>query len=190
MADKAKVALLVLDCQTGLADAAFATSAIAQVVRALEAAREHKLNVFFSMVGFRPGAPEVADSNPVFLEAKQKVLFELGTSKVLPRLTPLLNEPIVVKSRFGAFAGTDLGRMIHAQGITELVLTGVSTSGVVLSAFCTQADEDFSLKVLSDACADPKQTLHDELMADLFPRSAEVLNTDDWIASLATLEQA
>ena len=39
------------------------------------------------------------------------------------------------------------------------------------------ADEDYSLTILSDACADPEASLHEELMTNLFPRSATVLSS-------------
>ena len=181
-----KTALLVLDFQTGLADAPFAKGAVAQASVALQAARKHALPVYFSKSGFRAGYPEVAESNPVFLQAKQKQLFQIGSSNILPELTPLGHEPVVIKSRFSAFTGTDLSRMLRAGGIEELVIAGVSTSGVVLSAFCTTADEDYRLIVLADACADPKQALHNELMANLFPRSAKVVVTKDWVTSLGS----
>jgi nicotinamidase-related amidase len=65
-----------------------------------------------------------------------------------------------------------------------LVMAGVTTSGVILSTFTLAADEDYTITILSEACADPKASLHEELMTNLFPRSATVLTVDQWIASL------
>jgi hypothetical protein len=58
--------------------------------------------------------------------------------------------------------------------------------GVFLSTFTLAADEDYSITILSDARADPKAGLHEELMTNLFPRSATVLTVDQWIASVPT----
>jgi hypothetical protein len=55
---------------------------------------------------------------------------------------------------------------------------------VILSTFTLAADDDYSITILSDACADPKASLHEGLMTNLFPRSATVLTVDQWIASL------
>jgi hypothetical protein len=63
-------------------------------------------------------------------------------------------------------------------------MAGVVTSGVILSTFTMAADEDYSITILSDACADPKASLHEELMPNLFPGPATVLTIDQWIASL------
>ena len=134
MPDTVRVALLVLDFQTGVADAVFAKQAVAKAAKALQAARVHRLPVFFSKIGFRPGYPEVADANQIFAEAKKKQLLQIGSSEILRELAPSDTEAVVTKSRFDAFAGTDLSRMLRADRIEELVLTGLSTSGVVLSA--------------------------------------------------------
>lgn len=56
--------------------------------------------------------------------------------------------------------------------------------GVFLSTFALAADEDYGITILSDACADPKSSLHEELTTNLFPRSAEVLTVDQWIVAL------
>jgi hypothetical protein len=59
-----------------------------------------------------------------------------------------------------------------------------STSDLILSTFTPAADEDYSITILSDACADPKASLREELMTNLFPRAANVLTVDQWISSL------
>jgi nicotinamidase-related amidase len=40
--------------------------------------------------------------------------------------------------------------------VRHLVMAGVATSGVVLSTFTLATDEDYTITILSDACADPK----------------------------------
>jgi nicotinamidase-related amidase len=79
--------------------------------------------------------------------------------------------------------------VLRSGGIKHLVMAGLSTSGVILSTFTLAADEDYSMTILSDACADPKTSLHEELMTNLFPRSANVLTVDQWIASLPAKAQ-
>jgi isochorismate hydrolase len=66
----------------------------------------------------------------------------------------------------------------------QLMRARISLALGILSTFTLAADEDYNMTILSDACADPKASLHAELMTNLFPRSAEVLTVDQWIASL------
>ena len=83
-------------------------------------------------------------------------------------------------------AAMTLKEVLSSGGIKHLVMAGVATSSVILSTFTLGADEDYSITILSAACADTKASLHEELMTNLFPRSAKVLTVDQWIASLPT----
>ena len=113
-----------------------------------------------------------------------KNLFPPDESKLISILQPGHDEIVVDKDRFCAFSGNDLKEVLRSGGIKHLVMAGVATSGVILSTFTLAADEDYSITILSDACADPMASLHQELMTNLFPRSATVLTVDQWIASL------
>lgn len=97
-------------------------------------------------------------------------------SKLISILRPGHDEIVVDKDRFCAFSGNDLKEVLHSGDIKYLVMAGVWTSGVILSTFTLAADEDYSITILSDACADRKASLHEELMTNLFPCSATVLN--------------
>jgi hypothetical protein len=49
-----------------------------------------------------------------------------------------------------------------------LAAGGLESHRVILSTFTLAADEDYSMTILSDACADPKTSLHEELMPTCF----------------------
>jgi nicotinamidase-related amidase len=84
-----------------------------------------------------------------------------------------------------AFAGSDLGVVLRAGAVEELVLCGIATSGVVLSTLRAAADLDYGLTVLRDACADGDPEVHRVLMDRVFPRQAEVVDVAGWAAALA-----
>lgn len=176
-------ALLILDFQVGIGDQPYAKTAAQRAAAALNAGRAAGLPVVFSKVNFRAGYRDVADSNKAFALIKMKKLFPPGTSKLISIRQPGHDEIVVDKDRFCAFSGNDLKEVLRSTGIKHLVMAGVATSGVILSTFTLAADEDYSITILSDACADPKPSLHEELMTNLFPRSATVLTVDQWIAS-------
>jgi nicotinamidase-related amidase len=91
---------------------------------------------------------------------------------------------VVTKRRVSAFAGSDLEVILRGLRIDHLVLTGIATSGVVLSTLREASDKDYRISVLSDACADRDSEVHNVLMGKVFPRQAEVLTTADWVAGL------
>jgi nicotinamidase-related amidase len=64
-----------------------------------------------------------------------------------------------------------------AAGVDHLVLSGVSTSGVVLSTLRLAADLDYRLTVLCDCCADRDEEVHRVLMERVFPSRAAVMGS-------------
>ena len=70
--------------------------------------------------------------------------------------------------------------MLRAQDISHIVLTGVATSGVVLSTIREAADKDYHITVLSDCCADADEEVHRVLTTKVFPRQTEVMTAEEW----------
>ncbi len=97
---------------------------------------------------------------------------------------PRTDEPIVIKFRVSAFDDSNLEIIIRSRQIVTLVLSGISTSGVVLSTLREAADKDYGLIVLSDVCLDADLEVHRWLMEKVFPRQADVLTVDEWMATL------
>jgi nicotinamidase-related amidase len=68
---------------------------------------------------------------------------------------------------------------LRDRGLTTLILSGISTSGVVLSTVRDAHDRDFQVLVLADGCADRDPEVHDFLMAKVFPRQADVVRIEE-----------
>jgi nicotinamidase-related amidase len=103
-----------------------------------------------------------------------------------PSIDPKPTEMVITKRRVSAFAGSDLEVILRGHKIDHLVLTGIATSGVVLSTLRQAADMDYRISVLSDACADRDPEVHSVLLNKVFPRQAEVLTVDQWTAGLGS----
>ncbi|CAM3553875.1 cysteine hydrolase family protein [Flavobacterium chungbukense] len=63
-----------------------------------------------------------------------------------------------------------------------LPLTGIATSGVVLSTIREASDKDYVLTVLSDCCADGDEEVHQILTTKVFQMQAEVISLKQWIS--------
>jgi nicotinamidase-related amidase len=148
--------------------------------------------VIHVVVGFRPGYPEVSARNLSFSGIKQSGRFAAGdpTAAIHERLAPLADEVIVTKHRVSAFAGTDLDMILRATGIDTLVLTGIATSGVVLSTLRHAADADYRLVVVEDCCSDRDPEVHRVLMDKVFPRQATVVSAQVAKTALAQADSA
>ncbi|WP_432991543.1 cysteine hydrolase family protein [Dactylosporangium sp. CA-233914] len=85
-----------------------------------------------------------------------------------------------VQRRVSAFAGSDLDLLPRSRGVEHLVLTGIATSGVVLSTLRQAADLDYGLTVLADGCLDNDEEVHRMLTRKIFPRQADVVAVAGW----------
>jgi nicotinamidase-related amidase len=133
-------------------------------------------------VGFRPGAPEISARNKIFKEVATRMGGQ--PNEIHPDVAPAPGDIVVTKRRVSAFAGSDLEVVLRAQGLDHLILTGIATSGVVLSTLRQAADLDYRLTVLSDCCHDNDPEVHRVLLEKVFPRQATVTTSELFPQSL------
>lgn len=163
--------------------ASYDTAALVPRVKGvIAAARKASIPVIFVVVGFRPGHPEISPANRGFSALKQSG--RLVNPRVLAVLEPLPEEPVTVKKRVSAFAGSDLEVLLRGCGAKHLILCGISTSGVVLSTVRAAADMDFELTIVADCCADGDAEVHDLLLHKVLPRQARVVDAATIIGEL------
>lgn len=130
-------------------------------------AREEGVMVGYVRVGFSPDYRECPPNSPVFSRARDNGLFKLGGwgTEVYEDFAPQLGDADIVKHRVSPFYGTSLLPLLSAKGIKRLVLSGVSTNGVVQAAAREGHDRDFECVVLEDCCAGATDEEHDYALA-------------------------
>ena len=183
MGESENQVLLVMDIQPGIIDRLSDKEAfIERVVATIASARAHNIPVIYVVVAFRPELPEVSAQNKGL-----STIRESGAAHLI-NATPLLpitaDDVVVSKRRVSAFSGSDLEILLRTGEFRHLILSGIVTSGVVLSTVREAADKDYRLTVLSDLCGDPDPEVHSILINKIFPRQATVLTSDQWIATL------
>ncbi len=187
MEHTSQTALLVMDLQNPIIQSLTdQTTIVTNVSKAVAQARAKKIPVIYVVVGFRPAAPEISAQNKSFSILNNKEMWTTEFSdqwvQIHPDLTPQTDEVVITKRRISAFTGSDLEVVLRGLNIRHLVLTGISTSGVVLSTVREAADKDFQLTVIEDCCADRDPEVHQVLTSKVFPAQAEVIRLENWIA--------
>ncbi len=186
--ETARTALLAMDLQTPIVARAGqrGPEAVERAGGLLAAARKAGLPIIHLAVGFRPGYPEVSPRNLVASTLPSTGLFVASPpgADIAPPVRPADGEILIIKHRVSAFAGTDLEMILRARGIDTLILTGLVTSGVILSTVRAAADADYRLTVVKDACADGDEEVHRVLTEKVFPRQATVVAAADLARSL------
>jgi nicotinamidase-related amidase len=181
-----RTGLLLMDLQNAIVsryanDPAF----IARLQKVTEAARNAAMPIIYVVVRFRPHYPEVSARNKSFSALKDSGFSMEEGNEAAEIHSAFPRQPtdiIVTKRRVGAFSGSDLDIVLRSQDIHHIILTGIATSGVVLSTLRAAADLDFPITVLSDCCYDKDPEVHKVLMEKVFPMQAEVLTAEQWLA--------
>jgi maleamate amidohydrolase len=99
-------------------------------------------------------------------------------------LEPAPGEPVVVKQYASAFFGTALASTLIGLGVDTLLLAGVSTSGCVRATAMDALNSGFRPQVVRQACADRTPALHENNLADLDAKYADVVDLPEALAHL------
>ena len=182
--EKTKTALLVMDMQSSiLSNLPDTEQLVLNVKKAIKTARIRQIPVIYVTVGFRQGMPEISAKNKIFSGLKQHMA-DVDMKEwiaIHPDLIPEEQDIVITKRRISAFTGSDLEVVLRGMDIQHLILTGVSTSGVVLSTLREAADKDYQLTVIEDCCKDGDEEVHKVLMRKVFSRQADVIKVNDWV---------
>jgi nicotinamidase-related amidase len=173
-------ALIVIDLQRGIVDGHFIhlIGKIVDRTRALlDAFRARKLPVVLVNVAGRP--PGRTEQGPC-----SSTSFAEGSTDLLPELNRQPSDILVTKRSWGAFATTHLERQLKARGVTQLVITGLVTSGGVEATARQAWEQGFNVSLALDAMTDVREEAHEYSIRNVFPRVGETGSTDEVISLL------
>ena len=173
-------ALIVIDLQKGLVTGHFIhpIGGIIDRTRALITAfHEKKLPlVLVNVAGRAPGRTEQGPRSNAPLSE--------GWIDLLPQLDRQPSDIVVTKRSWGAFATTDLERQLKERGVTQVVVTGVVTSGGVEATARQAYEQGFNVTLALDAMTDIREEAHEYSSKDVFPRLGETGSAEEIISLL------
>ena len=151
---------------------------IANTVEALRKARAAGLHIGYVRVGFSPDYRECPSTSRLFQGAKKAGLFKLGAwgTEVHSALKPEPGDYDIVKHRVSPFYATSLAAVLGANDVRRIYVSGVSTSGAVLSAAKEGHDRDYEVVVLEDCCCALTEAQH-EAVVEQMQRIAIITNS-------------
>lgn len=180
-----KTAFLVLDIQKGIINR---LSSLGNYVPRLEATvnsvRCPDIQIIHVTTAWRPGCPDLHPRNPTRASVVDYNAFVEGSDAVASAISVDPADIVVTKRRVSAFSASDLDLVLRSSGIEHVVITGLITSGAVLSTVRQAADLDYRLTVLRDLCEDRDEDVHRLLMDKVIPKQAAVMDSDSWLSTL------
>lgn len=204
-----RAALVVIDMQNDFchpegfcgADLGWDVSPLRTIIeplqRTVEWARGQGIPVFWSNEAHRADLSDVSPSkavryanagSPVGAMGKRGRFLVDGEfgSQVIEELAPRADEHQFAKPAQSIFPGTDFEARLREQGITHLLITGVTTECCVLATYRQASDLGFFALLLEDCCAAFEARDH-QAAIDVLTAEDGVLG---WVAPSTALLQA
>ncbi|HUI58138.1 MAG TPA: isochorismatase family cysteine hydrolase [Bryobacteraceae bacterium] len=173
-------ALIVIDLQKGVADRPFlrpVAEVVEQTRTLLRAFRKAGLPVVLVNVAARP--PGRTEQGP-----RSGITFAEGWTDLLPELERQPDDIVVTKRSWGAFATTDLESQLKARGVTQVVVTGLVTSGGVEATARQAYEQGFQVTLALDAMTDIREDAQNYSVQNVFPRLGETGSAQEIVAML------
>lgn len=156
------------------------STALAECLRLLDAARTGGVPVVHTVVGYAPG---MADAAPFGRKVPALEVFAddatQGWGALTAELAPASGELVVRKQHASAFFGTSLAATLTSLGVDTVVLAGFSTSGCVRASTTDASAHGFVPVVVGAACGDRTSEVHEANLHDLDAKYADVVDVDD-----------
>lgn len=166
-------ALIVIDLQKGLIGLPSVHPIKEIVGRVASLARAFRqLGQPVVLVNVTGAAPGRTDAGPL------KLALPPDWTELLPELEQHPEDYRVTKQRWGAFEGTSLHERLQARGVTQVFITGVSTSAGVESTARSAHGLGYHVVLVIDAMTDLNSDAHDNSVKRIFPRLGQIDTTE------------
>lgn len=173
-------ALVVIDLQKGIVSVPTVDpvgEVIGRTARLARAFRERGWPVVLvNVTGAAPGRTDAG---------RPKLSLSADWSELVPELEQQPSDHLVSKERWGAFLGTRLDDYLRKRGVTQIFLTGVSTSAGVESTARSAYDLGYNVVLVVDAMTDRNADAHRNSTDRIFPRLGETETTDNMLKAMA-----
>lgn len=181
-------ALLVIDYINGIMNGSCKTYSeqypiIENTNKVIAFCRSHHMPIYYVRVAFDKNYSGIPKYSPLFNQAKQKGLFQIGNHDVefVEALDRLPSDIIINKTAVSPFHSEKLLPDLHTLKIDRIILTGVATDNAINLAAREAHDMGFYTTIIEDACGASSVECHQSALMLLKKIANEIITTNDLI---------
>ncbi|KAL2852563.1 Isochorismatase-like protein [Aspergillus pseudodeflectus] len=143
-------------------------------IDAVHAQSPPPLSIYTRIFYSSGSAPELSPETPFYQVASAfgNLTEESSVSQIYPAFAPDSDSDVVLrKSRYYAGDGNSLEEILRVRRVESVILSGLSTSGVLLATAYRLFDLDYLVYVISDTTIQPNSpATKDAILKDILPR--------------------
>lgn len=156
---------------------------VASIVRLVDAARASGVPIVYTGVSL---AADGADAGVFYRKVPAIAIFrDAHYGSLVPQLSPLDDEPVILKQYPSVLCGTPLAAMLLSKGVDTVVLCGMSTSGCIRASATDVMQHGFVPIVVREAVADRHPGPHEANLFDIDAKIGDVVSEADAVAHFA-----
>jgi len=158
-------------------------------VNAVHAQSPPPLTIFTRIFFSTPEAPEVGPNSSfkAAISSLGNVTAEDASTEIFPAFNVTTDDVVLQKTRYYAGAGNGLEEILNTQEIDTVVLSGVRTSGVIISTVSHLFDLDYKVFVISDNVIEsaPDEGINEAILEGIIPKlPADVITLQQALGAL------
>jgi nicotinamidase-related amidase len=181
-------AVLVVDFSRGFTDpestmGSDLTEEVGATNRLLAAARERRIPVIFTTIGFEAN---LKDGSLWLQKAPGLAELQVGGKwvEIDPRLERREDEVVILKKGASAFFGTNLPSVLVSENVDTLVLCGATTSGCIRATAVDLLQYGYPTLVPRECVGDRARAPHEANLVDIQAKYADVVSVEDALSYL------
>jgi maleamate amidohydrolase len=161
-------------------------SAVEETIPLLRLARQKRIPVLYTKVLYNKNFKD----GGIFIQ-KVPVLKTMvegePLAEIVPQLTPIESDILIVKQYASAFFGTSLAATLTSLGVDTILLTGCSTSGCIRASAVDGMQYGFRVIVPRECVADRHPGPHEANLFDINSKYGDVVSKGEVMEYLKAL---
>lgn len=183
-------ALLLIDMQQDFVRTespvrvAGAAATVPAVTELLKHCRTAGIPVYHIIRSYNPDASNVERTRrELFLKTPFIVRGTPGAA-IIPELTPVPGERILIKPRYSAFFQTGLDRILREHGTDHLLIAGTQYPNCIRATVTDALSLDYQITLLTDCCSAQTPEIASANITDLQNLGARCITIQEWQKTL------